>query len=724
MTAPGTEPVHYLNLIRDRALALSWLRMSRSGERRLPQRVLVVADTGDLAEDFAEFQHLYVDRLNVICVVVGSTAKTDSGAELRLPAVLSQDGSAVLWVGDPRGVWWSPDSVRGLPSSADTRAGLDELVEALAIGDVFDEVVERARKIPHATASPGLHTVSGYIEPGQVTAAVWQAVPRLTAQGGGAVDLVTPPEPDGRTEDTGFVIEGSELDQAWQRAARQAHYADTSVQRLSGWAGLLGLEDATAARDAVVATGDELDAFADVVRATADEVSARSMSGSSVALSDLGLPPRLPVEPDEVANRLRTRVTDELRGGRSLTELAAGLRGGATWLAPGGSRQVGRQLDEAYPAELGARLKEPAVFRRWVLPVVTLPLAAVGIGVAALLPGAFWLLGPVLGLAWVCAVLRTSLSRPRVGESQAVRLLPALTHAAVAAVGVVVARALPWPVPVELTAPVTVAAVVGLVVLLGLSWRRAVREWHAAVATGEAVAAVARIRVVLEDLVDRGWRQADRLRFWSDAMRTVAGALDDAATVLRGIAAEGEPAHVVVDNPLVSPVVADDLADLTLEVLAPCWAGLASRRGLEGVGLGVGDRVQHLFGEYRMHLADKGVQAAPPFGRTDGNRELLITETLRRVPEIEAVTQRTGREEMRQLCAPRDLAELKHEAKDIQIVRFAPLLAQPHLAEAAVDTLLETCWTTSTLAAGVVRLVPLRGEVVRTYWPHTPESGR
>ncbi len=722
MTA-AVEPVHYLDLVDDRELALSWLRMSRTGERRPPQRIVVVTDTADLAEDFAEFGHLYVERLNVICVVVGATAKTDSGAQLRLPAVLAQDGSAVLWVGDPRGVVWSPDLVRGLPPAADARAGLDELVEALTIRDVFDEVVERARKIPHATASPGLHTVSGYIEPGQVAAAVWQAVPRLTAQSG-VVDIVTPPVPEDRPDDTGFVIEGSELDRAWGDAARHARYADESVRRLSGWAGLLGLEDATAARHAVVAAGHELDAFADVVRTAAEEISTRTRTGgsSSVALSDLGLPPKLPVEPEEVAGRLRTRVSDELRGGRSLTELAAGLRGGATWLAPGGARQIDRRLAEAYPAELAGRLKEPAAFRRWVVPPVALFLAALGIGVSALLPDPFWWLGPVLGLAWVFGVLRVSLSRPRVGEPTLVRVLPAVAHAVAVTAGVVGARLVPFSPPVELVAPVTVAAVVGLAVLLGVSWRRAVVEWRSALATADAEPAANRIRAVLEDLVDRGWRQADRLRFWSDAMRTVAGALDDAAGVLRDIAAEGDPEPVVVENPLVAPVVADDLADLALEVLVPCWTGLASRRGLETVGLGVGDRVRQLFGEYRMHLADRGVQAAPAFGRADGNRELLISETLRRVPEMQAVTQRTGREEMRQLCAPRDLAELRHEAKDIQIVRFAPLPAQPHLAESAVDALLETCWTASTLAAGVVRLVPLRGEVVRMYWPQTPES--
>ncbi|RKT55394.1 hypothetical protein [Saccharothrix australiensis] len=723
MTAPN-EPVHYLDLVDDRELALTWLRTTRSGERRLPQRVLVVADTRDLAADFAEFQHLYVDRLNVVCVVVGPTGKTDSGAELRLPAVLSQDGSAVLWVGDPRGVWWSPDSVRGLPPGVDGRAGLGELVEALTIRDVFDEVVERARKIPHATASPGLHTVSGYIDAGQVTAAVWQAVPRLTAQSG-VVDVITPPGVEGRPDETGFVIEGSALDRAWRDAASQAHHADASVRRLAGWSGLLGLEDATAARESVIATGHHLDGFAEVVRATADEIALRTGAGAStsVAVPDLGLPPRLPVEPAEVAGGLRARVTDELRAGRSLTELAAGLRGGATWLAPRGAGQVARRVDEVCPAELGARLREPAAFPRWVAPPAALPAAAVGVGVAALLPGAFWWLGPVLGLAWVCAVLRTSLSRPRVpDESTAVALLPVVAHAVAVAAGVVAARAVPWPVPVEAVAPATVAAAVGLAVLLGACWRRAVGRWHADVATAEAGAAVAALRSVLEEVVDRGWRQADRLRFWSDAMRTVAGALDDAADVLRGIAAEADAPRVVVDNPLVSPVVSDDLADLTLEALTPCWAGLASRRGLETVGLGVRDRVRHLFGDYRVHLTEKGVQAAPPFGRSDGNRELLISETLRRVPEIEAVTQRTGREEMRQLCAPRDLADLKHEAKDIQVVRFAPLLAQAHLAGAGVDPLLETCWTSSTLAAGVVRLVPLRGEVVRTYWPHNRGS--
>src|SRR5687768_480791 len=173
--------VYILDLTEDLDLCRHWLKMIRDGQQEPPKRVVIVDHNSTVEQNFADYQHLYVARCRMVCVVVGSGKESETGAVLRLPETLRQDGAAVLWVSDPRGVLWSPDQGRGLPAPGwQGTSGLSELKDALSIDDVFNAVVANARDIPYATSSPGLHTVSGSVESEEVIAAVWHTVPRLT----------------------------------------------------------------------------------------------------------------------------------------------------------------------------------------------------------------------------------------------------------------------------------------------------------------------------------------------------------------------------------------------------------------------------------------------------------------------------------------------------------------------------------------------------------------
>jgi hypothetical protein len=734
LPAEHAEGVHVLNLTTgDLPVCLAWLRMTRSKPGRPILRVVIIDRAESLGRNFAEFQHLYVHD-SVICVVVGSGdqgsgKKTASGPVLRLPQQLSQDRAAVLWVGDAQGVWWSPGQGRARSGAERfTGSGLDELVDVLSVADVFDEVVKRARAIPHATASPGVERVSGSLQPAEVASAVWQVVSEVTGESGVPVE----PALRSSSDDASLlvagssIVDGSELDRARRAVGDAARLAEVTVRRFEGVAGLFG-RVAGVARARIVAAGRELDAFADMVReaATALDAGARSGTLATSGLSERGFAPAERFEPAKATAGLRSVVVDGLRGGSSLTGLASGLRSKATVLAPGGAGGAAARVDIAYPSGLSQRLAAPEPFPRWILSTALLPLVALATAAGASWPGGFWLAGPVLGVLWAALVVRTAFSGP--ARPRPADLLPAVAHAAAAALGVALARSTGLDLPPEVTVPLAVVCLLALPVLMLASWNRGVRRWQRTSGVAEAARAGVALNEILETMAREEWRLADERRFLSDAARTVAGGLDDVARMLRTIADEGRDGQAIRPprSSLLAPAIADDLADLSIEALDPLWDSLIARQpGHAGGEVGV--RTRKLFGDYSAHLGENGVQKPPVFGRMHKNREALIADVLSAIPELAELARRTGHEPMRQLCAPGDLPRLVHSGTEIEIVRFAPDLARPGITTAyggaQANGLDEMCWTTGTVSAGVVRLVPLQREGIESYWPEQEEA--
>jgi hypothetical protein len=732
-TRPSGHPerVQVLNLTTDPQVCRSWLRMTRTDPGRSIPRVVVIDRAESLGRNFTEFQHLYLLH-SVICIVVGSGDQTASGPVLRLPQQLSQDRAAVLWVGDSQGVWWSPDQVR-VRSGAErlTGSGLDELVDVLSVADVFDEVVKRARTIPHHTASPGVERVSGSLQPAEVVSAVWQVVSQVTSESGVPVEsALRPSSTDVSSLVAGSsIVEDSELDRARRAATDATRRAEVTVRRFEGLAGLLG-RAAGAARARIVAAGRELDAFAGLVRVAAAELDAGARSGTlaTSGLAERGFAPVERFEPAKVTAGLRSIVVDELRGGTSLADLASGLRSQATVLAPGGAGGAAAQVDTAYPSGLSQRLAAPDPFHRWIVSPALLPLVALTTAAGASLPGWFWLAGPLLGVLWAALVVRTAFSGP--ARPRPADLHPAAAHAVAAVFGVVAARSSGLDLPPEVAVPLAVVCLLALPVLLQASWNRGVRRWQRTSGVGEAARAGVALNEILEAMAREEWRLADERRFLSDAARTVAGRLDDVARMLRTIAdeaADGQPLQPSRSR-FLSPAIADDLADLSIEALEPLWGSLIARQ-LVRAGGEVRVRTQKLFGDYSAHLGENGVQKPPEFGRLHKNREALIADVLGAIPEIAELARRTGHEAMRQLCAPRDLPRLALSGTEIGVVRFAPDLARPGITtayggapgEVPWGGLEGMCWTTGTVSAGIVRLVPLHQEGIESYWPEQEE---
>ncbi|MFE2755295.1 hypothetical protein ACFXGA_25160 [Actinosynnema sp. NPDC059335] len=718
----NTRAVRVVDLVEDRDVGEAWLRETRRGDRFDDvDRVVIVDGVGDVAGDFPLYEHLCAPGFQLIVVAVGRPDEDGSGARLRLPGQLTRhEGAAVLWVGDEHGVWWGPEHAGRAGHRPTGGSGLAELKEVLGIEDVFADVVERARLIPHATASPALHVVSGSLRSDEVAATRFAAVARLTgptrAAGRVALDLAGP------EAGVSVVAPDSRVDRQRAVAVEAAEAADRQAALLGAWTTMLRTSGRRDVRAAVVEAGVELDAYVALVREAAEVVGASVRAGvpAGERPAGFGFAPPAEVEPAAVAAKVRAVVGEELGAGRSLVDVAAALRGEATRLTPGGTKRVEAELDACCPPGLSAALADPPEFPRWPIPPVTLPAAFAATAVAASLPGPFRVFGLVLGLLWVIAVAGAGAARPRRPSTPAAATaLPVLAHGAAVAAGLLLARVAGVEAPVEVTAPLTLVGAGGLLFALVHAWRLGAHRWHAAARTADAVRAAHAVGEVLHRLAHHDWWLAERRRFASDALRAAAAALDEVSAEMRAIGREASPGDTGRggDDPLLAAVVADDLVDLAVAALDPLWAslelGVVPAHGASEVD----DRVRELFERYTDHLARRGVHEPPPFGRRTPRRDELVAETLRQTPEILAVVRRTGAEGMRQLCAGQDLARLDRSGADTQVIRFAPTLARPRLDAPVAAAYDDVRWTSGSLAAGVVRLVPLRAEVVHPFWP-------
>lgn len=181
------------DLLRESIASLQAAKAPRNSSVLRAQRVLLVAES----EDFPRYTEA-VRRLrmaatvsNVICVLRATPAEeADSGPEVVLPEILHDDRVAVIWVGDPRGTVWevatgNAEAITNYPSDPDGEAAFEELLSALEIETVFDEVFVAA-KAGGCPVSPALRVfVPGRSGTGIVATAEAFALQELTGQGEG-----------------------------------------------------------------------------------------------------------------------------------------------------------------------------------------------------------------------------------------------------------------------------------------------------------------------------------------------------------------------------------------------------------------------------------------------------------------------------------------------------------------------------------------------------------
>src|SRR3954451_15730214 len=104
-------------------------------------RVLVLDDTSALVGRDVLFGPLLASRRvrSLVCVAVGPSGDRRSHATLRATAVLDNDGTATLWVGDDQGILWGAQRLDGADLTGDDAdTGLEQLSRCLRIPQVFD----------------------------------------------------------------------------------------------------------------------------------------------------------------------------------------------------------------------------------------------------------------------------------------------------------------------------------------------------------------------------------------------------------------------------------------------------------------------------------------------------------------------------------------------------------------------------------------------------------
>jgi hypothetical protein len=236
-------------------------------------RTLVIDDTAALVDHTGVYQRLLTSaRLkHLLCVALGPLeppGPDGRNPRIRIPAnISSRLGSAVLWVSNPRGIDWElsasaiADGHAGSPVS-----GLDHLVKALSVDEVFDQVLVKlvSGGVRNGVASPGLWLAGADDEAASFAAALALAIDRLTGPGSGLAAGAEKPFAELIPGSFGTVglAEGGEL----------AAYRDRIVGAVASTAGALAKPRGGLLRRGGPDVGDRLNAICRDLRAFRDRV--------------------------------------------------------------------------------------------------------------------------------------------------------------------------------------------------------------------------------------------------------------------------------------------------------------------------------------------------------------------------------------------------------------------------------------------------------------------
>lgn len=140
---------------RQRTLAGTILGGHLPGQWRIIdiERVLVMDDADAFSDHAEAYQHLTQAPTfgRMLCLVVGNPKAAPS---LAIPRTIDASRTAVLWVGDPRGVGWRMGRSRTTrlafnDADPDGTLTLAHLVEALSRHEVFDHVANALGSLPY-----------------------------------------------------------------------------------------------------------------------------------------------------------------------------------------------------------------------------------------------------------------------------------------------------------------------------------------------------------------------------------------------------------------------------------------------------------------------------------------------------------------------------------------------------------------------------------------------
>lgn len=333
-------------------------------------RTLVVDDTAALAGHEPVYDRLLTSRRleRLLCVAVGPR---DCGQRIVIPPnIRNSRGSAVIWVGDPRGVDWRLSTAAFADGhTGSTGTGLDHLLEVLSADKVYDRVrATTVGKVRGGVANPGLRLAGTIDEAASFPVAFALAVARLTGIGAAAPAHIAAPlaVPPSRTAVASLPGEG-------ELAGYQARIAGTAAsvaESLAGARGGLFRRGGPDVRESVLAIGRDLRAFRDRVARLFQEAQAigelSDTQRGQVAAAGVLLPARAPggdqdpfartTRADSGRSALSAAVLAAIRGGDTLSRVSRGLATTEQLLAPKGSVSYLREVEAICPSALLDRL--------------------------------------------------------------------------------------------------------------------------------------------------------------------------------------------------------------------------------------------------------------------------------------------------------------------------------------------------------------------------------
>jgi len=680
--------------------------------------VLVLDDTGTLSEHVSAFEALLRSGQvpHVLCVAIGPVAddqEQGGNQQIVVPGVIGHSqGSAVLWVSDPIGVDWPLSAAAvAVLRPARGRTGLDHLIEALSAVEVFERVRELVVDLPDGVASPGLRLAAAGDEAASFAAALAAAIRRLTAAPPGSrrlEPLIAPsdlPAPEVRLRENG------DLARQHDECAETAAAAEAAVAELPGLRELPGARQLVAGtRGLVTDTGVALRTFRDHVGELLDY--ADSPSGPDdrklERLSDAGLVligdagrTDFDARPDARGpGQIREAVRRRMLADDSLPQVIAQLTAIERLLTPQGSRSYRPEVDRLCPQQLVQRLTDPPPVPA---PQVWLPVAWFASTLLGSLAG---LAGVVTGLitAAVCTGAVACTTGLAAGHSR--RHLAASLLASLAGVAAGVAIGLAAKPPLALAAAGFVLALVLAGAVARWSWQSRLGAWRRRLsldeaATGADALAALTLRVAAgewsadKSLLDAVGRERICVQAVHDQLREYADGVDKK---------HGGSARASRLSGALSPT----LRQLVLAVLAahPRRDHSDGQAGYRQAKAATRD----LLDSWETTATERGPLAWPPFAATSdqGFADAADDE----LAAITAVASYDPHDVMWQLCAPTELTMLDTATRPA-VVTFAPQVAQSQLARALPAN---TMWTTSGMRAGLLRLVPLKRDIVQLVW--------
>ncbi|GIG59801.1 hypothetical protein Lfu02_41730 [Longispora fulva] len=726
---------------------LAW-ESSRAGQAA-EREVIVVVNADRLLTYHEHFSYVLASRRldKLICVAVGRQHALTPGAPVLEGSATLLNGPAVtLWVSDPIGVDLRLDSIEAVRKAegevgAPQQSTLGALIDCLQVPEVFHRVYDTIEEFPQKIANPGLRVIAGRLDPDALRHVRQESLAGLAGEPSAGDGPVAGPEVDepgvlfgAPQDDAGPVSprEGSPLARSAGRAVAGRAELLAAFDRLSGLSGVL----------AGNRRGERLHEVAD--RCAALMVDYREDLGTVFwqadrpagidqrvrdVLSQQGIDLPAPA-PDRTGSlrKLQQVVESGLDNGYSLRALSEWLRELASRAVPQGSARYAERVTNSPPL---ARYPISPQLLTWPLLVVPLlgTFLLAGTGTLGLV------VGVALGLGWAAAIGWTLVRAAREsGLPVTAAVLPApVAHSAAAAVGLVagVAASAVVAVPEPAVAPLAVAVVLLFAGALRSRWAGAVHACRAmtlAAVDGE----LRRLRDTLGEVVANEWSAADRREFFAESAIAFAALLDRIADTLAAEAGSEpvgpRPARDSWDRvDALGRVVRGDLADGLRHTLQPLW--LRARTGsLDHAGEELPDQIRQLFDGYWEHLYRRGPHERPAFARVSTGPRPSLQGTWGAPGELADVLTTPPAGWLAQCCARRDVALLDMRSEGVRAVRFSPLAARHNAtadwAEAIARDIHresvsvgDVVWTDGGQHAGVVRLVPLRSNIVRFSWP-------